>query len=119
MGTPEGDARNRGYCNIVKLANIRYAMIEAIREPSLGFEDVILKSFYLRKDLILKEVKSWIAEADLPTDYSGTQNSNISNPFQQDSSRYKVVLKSEISELEKELDKLKLKLQGTLNLGPK
>jgi hypothetical protein len=28
MGTPEGDKRNRGYCNIVKLANIRYAMIE-------------------------------------------------------------------------------------------
>lgn len=28
MGTVEGEKHNRGYCNIVKLANIRYAMIE-------------------------------------------------------------------------------------------
>lgn len=117
MGTPEGDQRNRGYCNVVKLANIRYAMIEAIREPAKGFEEVIHKSFYLRKDLILKEVKSWIDEADLPTDYSGTQNSHISGPFQADHGKYKVVLKSEIAELEKELEKLKLKIQGSLNFS--
>lgn len=28
MGTPHGDMANRSYCNIVKLANIKYAMIE-------------------------------------------------------------------------------------------
>lgn len=78
MGTSEGDKRNRGYCNIVKLANIRYAMIEQIREPPVGFEDVIKKSFYLRRDLILKEVRGWIDEADLDTDYSGSQNHTIS-----------------------------------------
>lgn len=82
MGTPEGDSRNRGYCNIVKLANIRYAMIEAIRDPPQGFEDVIMRSFYLRKDIIMKELRSWIDEADIPCDYSGSQNHNISQPFQ-------------------------------------
>jgi len=44
-------------------------MIEAIREPAAGFEEVIHKSFYLRKDMILKEVKGWLDEADLPVDY--------------------------------------------------
>lgn len=117
MGTPEGDQRNRGYCNIVKLANIRYAMIEQMREPPAGFEEVIHKSFYLRKDNILKEVKSWIDEADLIADYQGSQNHNISNPFQADPTKYKIVLKSEVAELEKELEKLKLKIQGTLKIG--
>lgn len=60
-----------------------------MRDPPLGFEDVIQKSFYLRKDLILIEVNGWLAEAELHADYSGTQNPNISNPFNTDSSRYK------------------------------
>ena len=72
MGTTEGDRKNRGYCNIVKLANIRYAMIEQIREPPVGMEDIINRSFYLRSDLIMKEVRSWIDEADLDADYSGS-----------------------------------------------
>ena len=27
MNTPEGEKKNRGYCNLVKIANIKYAMI--------------------------------------------------------------------------------------------
>ena len=72
MGTNEGDRKNRGYCNIVKLANIRYAMIEQIREPPMEMEDIVHRSFYLRSDLIMKEVNSWIDEADLDADYSGS-----------------------------------------------
>ena len=34
-------------------------MIDAIKNPTKGFEEVILKNFYLKKDMILKEVKSW------------------------------------------------------------
>lgn len=28
MGTPEGEKKNLGYCNLVRINNIRYAMIE-------------------------------------------------------------------------------------------
>jgi ubiquitin-activating enzyme E1-like protein 2 len=30
MNTPDGEAKNLGYCNMVRIANIRYAMIEQL-----------------------------------------------------------------------------------------
>ena len=60
MGTPSGEAKNEAYSNIVRYSNIKYAMIEQIRNPSPGFEEVIKRHFYLKKDQILKEVKGWI-----------------------------------------------------------
>ena len=72
MGTPHGDMANRSYCNIVKLANIKYAMIEQIKKPPAGFEEVVLKSFYLRKDAIYKELELWLKEADLPATYENS-----------------------------------------------
>ena len=72
MGTPHGDMANRSYCNIVKLANIKYAMIEQIKKPPVGFEEVVLKSFYLRKDAIYKEIELWLKEADLPATYENS-----------------------------------------------
>ncbi|CAD8164661.1 unnamed protein product [Paramecium pentaurelia] len=108
MGTVDGEKNNRGYCNIVKLANIRYAMIEQLQKPPVGFEEVIQKSFYLRKDVIIKEVQQWIDEADLPVNYHCTQNHNISAPFQQQPQKFKSILTAEFEALKKELEKLKV-----------
>jgi len=57
MGTPEGEKKNEGYKNIVKYCNIKYAMIDQIKNPPKGFEKVIKRNFYIKKDLILKEVE--------------------------------------------------------------
>lgn len=70
-GTPEGERANRAYQNIVKIGNIRHAMINNINYPLPEFKEVILISFFLKKDLILKEVNSWMDVADLPADYTG------------------------------------------------
>ena len=45
---------NNGYCNIVKYANIKYAMIDMINNPPKGFEDIIRTHFYLNKENIKK-----------------------------------------------------------------
>ena len=79
MGTVEGENCNTAYSNIVKLANIRYAMIEQIRNPPKGLEDVILKSFYLKKEMIMKEVNGWISTADQTATYTGKHNIIIYN----------------------------------------
>jgi len=63
INTEEGEKNNTGYANIVKYCNIKYAMIEAIKNPIPGFESVINKSFYLKKDIILEEVGQWCEEA--------------------------------------------------------
>lgn len=70
MNTPEGEKKNRGYCNFIKIQNIRYGMIEMLQKPPVGFEECIKKSFYLRKDLIMKEIEGWIKDADTPAVYS-------------------------------------------------
>ncbi|CAD8204909.1 unnamed protein product [Paramecium pentaurelia] len=107
MGTPNGEQANRGYCNFIKVQNIRYAMIEQLQKPPKGFEEVIQKSFYLRKDLIKKEIESWIEQANLPATYGQTQNqcNYGSTP-----GLYKQELIKVYDELKVELEKLKFNI---------
>ena len=85
MGTPSGEAKNEAYSNIVRYANIKYAMIEQIKKPSQGFEEIIRRHFYLKKDQILKEVKGWIERSRTATakytSYSYDHNTNWANKF--------------------------------------
>lgn len=60
QGTEEGEKKNEGYANIVRYCNVKFAMIDAIKNPPVGFEKVIKRSFYLKKNEILKEVKEWV-----------------------------------------------------------
>jgi len=63
MGKPEGEARNEAYSNIVKFCNVKYAMIEQLKKPSKGFEEVIQRHFYLKKNQIIEEVQQWIQKS--------------------------------------------------------
>ena len=63
MGTPHGEAQNNGYCNIIKYNNVKWAMIDMIKNPPLGFEKAIRGNFYLKKNEILRDVKQWVEEA--------------------------------------------------------
>ncbi|CAD8122682.1 unnamed protein product [Paramecium sonneborni] len=107
MGTPNGEQANRGYCNFIKIQNIRYAMIEQLQKPPRGFEEVIKKSFYLRKDLIKKEIELWIEQANLPATYNQTQNSCTYTVQPQ---QYKQDLIKIYEELKVELEKLKFNI---------
>ena len=85
MGTASGEAKNEAYSNIVRYANIKYAMIEQIKKPSQGFEEVIRRHFYLKKEQILKEVRGWIDRSRTATakysSYSLDHNSTWANKF--------------------------------------
>lgn len=56
----EGQLKNEGYSNIVKIATIKYAIIQQIKNPAKGFEDIIKKHFYMKREIIVKEVSEWI-----------------------------------------------------------
>jgi hypothetical protein len=49
-GTAEGERKNESYSNIVRYCNIMYAMIDNIKKPPKGFENIIKVHFYLKKD---------------------------------------------------------------------
>ena len=77
LGTPEGDKLNEGYSNIVRYNNIRVCMIDMIKNPPKGFEDVIKIHFYLKKEKILKEVDTWIEKAKkVPYIFDGLSSSH-------------------------------------------
>ena len=80
LGTSEGEQLNEGYSNIVRYNNIRVCMIDMIKNPPNGFEDVIKIHFYLKKERILKEVDSWIEKAkNKPYKFDGLISSHNSN----------------------------------------
>ncbi|CAG9313801.1 unnamed protein product [Blepharisma stoltei] len=70
------------YQNAVKYLNIKYAMIENMRNPTKGFEKLIENYFRIKHDVILKEVNEWLVKAKSETiDYaSGESMASNYNP---------------------------------------
>lgn len=116
MNTPEGAMKNTAYSNIVRYCNIKFAMIEAIRNPPNGFEQVLRASFWLKKEMILEEVRQWVEEAaDAKANYSGLvcdHNCEWANKFSKKDA-YKEAMVEIYAELEKALNELANPFDGT------
>jgi baculoviral IAP repeat-containing protein 6 len=63
MNTPKGDQQSRLYNEAIRMATVRWAMIDMLQNPTPGFEDAILCHFKLKRNRILKEVGEWVSEA--------------------------------------------------------
>jgi len=62
-GTKEGDDASASYNENIQFNNIRYGIIQNLRDPPLGFEEVIRKHFVLLKHEILVQCEKWISLA--------------------------------------------------------
>lgn len=71
---------NRAYENIIKWGTIKHAIIGHIKNPPMGFEEVILKNFWLKKQILLEQAKNWVEEAATlqKADYTGLVSSHNS-----------------------------------------
>ena len=111
MNSTKGEEDNEGYSNIIRFNNIKYAMIEQIKHPTKGFEDVILTHFYLKKEKIIKEINEWIERSNkFKANYEGLvsfHNSNCASEFKK-SGEYNKQLKKIYQELIKVLNDIKL-----------
>jgi hypothetical protein len=58
--TDEGDKKNEGYSNIVRYNTCKHAILGHLTNPPIGFENVIRTHFYLKKDIVMKEIQGWI-----------------------------------------------------------
>lgn len=61
MHTAEGKAAAFAYADERRVATIQWAMVDIMRKPPKGFEEVVRTHFRLRKDFLLKQVDAWIA----------------------------------------------------------
>jgi len=59
-GTVEGEKKNEGYSNIVRFANVKFAMLGQLKNPPRGFESVVKRHFYVKKFEIIKEINHWV-----------------------------------------------------------
>jgi hypothetical protein len=62
-GTREGNAGSEAYSRTIRLANLRYAMIDILRYPPKGFEEVVSRHFALCRRRIAMQSKRWLLEA--------------------------------------------------------
>lgn len=103
-GTPEGEKKNEGYSNIVRYGNVKYAMLGQLKSPSKGFESIIKRHFYLKKESVLKTCHRWIERAGSQeaayTHLVSDHNHSIAKDFQKSKTRYKEALTAVVTELE-------------------
>jgi ubiquitin-protein ligase len=62
MGTTQGDASTTKYNQNIRLQNITFAMIDMMKNPPKGFEEIVKLHFTLKKDIIIKETRQWANE---------------------------------------------------------
>ena len=103
-----------GYCNIVRYGTVKYAMNDILEHVPVGFEDVIQKHFYYKKNEILKTCRKWLNEAKNPkatADYTGivmNQNFEMAILFAKTKDAYYNELAKEILILRKNLNCLNI-----------
>ena len=95
---------NNGYANIVRYGTIKYAIIEQLKNPTPGFEDVIRRNFFLKKDMIMAEVDGWIERdksesANYTDSLTTSHNPDIAAMLGEDDKAYR----NKLIELRKEL----------------
>lgn len=62
MGTTSGDLESKRYNRNIRSQNINFAMIDMIKNPPKGFEDIVTLHFRLKKDIIANETGLWLAD---------------------------------------------------------
>ena len=81
MNTPVGDQHSREYNEVIRVATVRWAILEQLKKPSagmfhapsccianfclcVGFEDVIRTHFRLKRSLVWRQVRKWLSELE-------------------------------------------------------
>ncbi|CAH8495719.1 unnamed protein product [Schistosoma rodhaini] len=62
MGTPRGIIVSYKYNARIRVATVRWAMINQLKHLPIGFEEVVLKHFLNRRSFIISQVEQWILE---------------------------------------------------------
>lgn len=88
----------------MRYGTIKYAILEQLKNPTRGFEEVIRRNFFLKKDMIIAEIDEWIEldktqEANYKDGLTTSHNSAIVNMLSEKDTSYR----EKIIELRKEL----------------
>ena len=103
-----------GYTNIVRYGNVKYAMNGMLTNPPAGFEDVIKKHFYYKKNDIMKTCNKWLEEAQSEKDMADytslvvSHNYELATMFNKNKEAYHTELAKEVDILRNKLNALNI-----------
>jgi len=60
MGTDNGNQQSTLYNETIKIGTLRWALINQLKNPTPGFEDVIKTHFKLKRHKIVKQCRQWL-----------------------------------------------------------
>ena len=111
-GTIKGENFNKAYSNIIKYYTIKFGMIEILKNPPFGFQEIVKIHFYYKKREILNLCQNWLdlAKNEKNIDYGGlvsSHNWSLAQLFKRKYTFFQT-LKKNIIELEEILNKIKL-----------
>ena len=72
--TPAGQQASRDYDSNIRNQTVRWGMLEQLRHPPRGFEDVISRHFWIKRDEIYDQITDWINEMQKFVNSSPEQN---------------------------------------------
>jgi ubiquitin-protein ligase len=64
INTSLGQSKSKSYNNIIQYENIKWAMIDQIKNPPHGYEEVVKNHFKLKKDDIINIIDKWNLESN-------------------------------------------------------
>jgi len=59
MNEPEGKAESNKYNQVISIATAQWAMLDMLRNPPKGFEEIVKAHFILRREEVLKDLAKW------------------------------------------------------------
>ncbi len=63
MNTPQGTKASNEYNEVIRQGTLRWAILEQLKYPSPGFEEVIRTHFKIKKEYVLKVANDWLKDA--------------------------------------------------------
>eukprot|EP00793_Prasinoderma_coloniale_P001886 PRCOL_00007249-RA len=63
MGTPSGDIKSRAYNDQIRVATVKWAIIDALEKPMAGTEAFVRAHFKAKRDEVLRTVGEWVDDA--------------------------------------------------------
>ena len=99
------DSRRKSYQynQNIRVQCVRWAMLNALTNPTPGLEETIRTHFRLKKDQILKQCKVWLKEMTSPPKDLG----DTSGEFKRSVSKHAAEMRQLIKKLRAEFDKLR------------
>ena len=61
---PSGNLNSKLYNNKIQIQTIKWAIINQIKNPPIGYEEVVLNHFKIKKEDILNKVNIWLENTD-------------------------------------------------------